>query len=471
MSETTQTRWLRVLAIIPTTAMIFMDQTILPVALPAIERDFGASATSLQWTVNSYLLAWTVFVLLGGKIGDRIGHKKIYIWGTIFFALFSVLCSLSTNVEFLVAARALQGIAGAVIVPAQSALISVHFPARARGRASGIIVSVGSLFLILGPMLGGMLTTWLSWQWIFWINLPIAILGIIMIQTLLPPSVKKTGKIDWLGFVFFAFFASFATIYFMQATSWGFVDQKSVFCAIFAAISLILALRREKKTAHPFLELNLFKNPTFTAINITISITAFILMITVFRTIYTVKILGYSPINTGFIISLTSLPTFFFSYIGGFLSDKISPKLPIALGYFCLIISFFWLGVTPTPSLIMYLLPLFLFGMGLPLIFTPSYSMAMTALPKEKLGIGFGIVSMLRSFAGTMGLALIFAYTEFNQKIKTLKIGAQLAEISSFSSIHFILGALMIIALIASIILHKRKSAHQLPDAPAEGWD
>ncbi len=471
MTETIETRWLRVLAIAPSAAMIFMDQSILPVALPVIQEEFHASDAALQWSINAYLLSWTVFVLLGGKVGDWIGHRTLYFWGMALFAFFSALCSLSPDVSFLIVARALQGFAGALMVPSQTALLSTSFPPQSRGRATGIVVSIGSSFLVLGPMIGGFLTHWLSWRWIFWINLPIAAIGIFLTFALLPRIEGKKGVIDWHGFAYFALFAIFATVFFMQGASWGWSHFKTLACAIVATLMLILAFKRERKATHPFLEIALFKRPIFAAINVSIAISQFVLMITVFRTIYTEDILGYSPVDAGLIISVTSIPVLFFSYIGGYLSDKAGPKLPIALGYLCIVISFFWLGFFPIPSLAMYLPPLFLFGIGLPLVFTPSYSMAMSELPKEKLGIAFAMVSMLRMFAGTMGLALIFAFTSIEQRIHTPKVGVRIAEIISFSSVHFLLGVLMAIAFFAITFLHRRKSAHRLPDAPAEGWD
>ncbi|MBX7066546.1 MAG: MFS transporter [Parachlamydiales bacterium] len=467
----TETKWLRLLAIIPSSMMLFMDQSILPVALPVIKNEFGASDASSQWSVNAYLLAWTVFVIIGGKVGDRIGHRTSYLWGMIFFALFSALCGISPNVGFLVVARALQGVAGAFMGPSQTALIASCFPAHARGRATGIIVSMGSIFLVLGPMVGGFLTDFLSWRWIFWINLPIALIGIFLILSLLPKIDGKEEKIDLWGFLFFAGFAMFSTLFFMQGANWGWSSLQIILAAVVAIVALLFLFIREKKTTHPFLEIHLFKRPLFTSINISISISQFVLMITVFRTIYTETILGYSPTEAGLITSVSCLPVLFFSYIGGFLSDKASPKVPIALGYLCIIFSFFWLGLMPTPSLAFYFPPLLLFGIGLPLIFTPSYSMAMSDLPKEKLGIGFAMVSMLRMYAGTMGLALIFAFTQYKQNTYAPKVGGRIAEIISFSSVHYALGILMIFAFIAAIIFHRRKSAHHLPDAPADGWD
>ncbi|HSX10403.1 MAG TPA: MFS transporter [Chlamydiales bacterium] len=464
-------KWPGVAAIIFGSCMTFMDQTILPVALPTIQREFLASSISLQWSVNAFLLTIAIFTLVGGKIGDRIGHRGAFLLGMATFALCSALCGISPNIEFLIVARALQGIGAAIMLPSQTALVATLFPPHQRGRASGFMISIGSLFLILGPMIGGYLTEAVSWRWIFWVNLPLAAIGVCLALLFLAPSPPGKMKIDLWGFAFFAIGSATVTLFFMQAQEWHFASAKSLLCAAVALLSLLLLFMREKRTAHPFLDLSLFKRPIYAAINVSISIAQFILMITVFRTVYIQEILAYSPFQTGLIVSISALPVLFGSSIGGYLSDKISPKLPIALGYLSLIASFFWFGFFSTPSLPVLFAASLLFGAGIPLVLTPSYSAAMSAVPQEKLGVAFGMVSTLRSLAGTIGLALINLFVTIVQSNRLPVEGARLAEISSFSAVHFALGILVIIAFVATFFLHGRKSGHHPPNSPAEGWD
>jgi EmrB/QacA subfamily drug resistance transporter len=466
-----ETKWLRVLAIIPASAMSFMDQSILPVALPVIQQEFNADPICLQWTVNAYFLTMAMFILLGGKLADRMGHRRAFLGGMGLFAIFSAFCSLSTNVNFLIIARGLQGIGAAIMFPAQTSLIALSFPQASRGRATGIIVSIGSTFAVIGPIIGGLLTEYLSWRWIFWINLPLTLVGVLLTIALLPKSSGKTTRIDLVGFTFFALFTSLLTVLLMQAADWGWFSIRILSLALAAFLSLVFLLFRERRVSQPFLNIKLFKRPIFAAINVSIAISQFILMISVFRIIYTEQILGYSPSETGLIISVASLPVLFFSYLGGFLSDKVSPKLPIVLGFGCLVISFFWLGFSPTPSLGVYFAALLLFGMGIPLILTPSYSAAMGTVPKEQMGVAFGLIASLRMFAGTLGLALISLWISAEKSANVMKIGERAAEILSFSRTHYLLGALVMLAFIAVFFLSKRKSAHHLPEAPAEGWD
>lgn len=196
-------KWFAFYALVPVAALIFLDQTILPVALPTIQVEFNASNTALQWCVNAYLLAIAVFVLISGKIGDRISHRNALFLGMSAFALFSAICGMSPNIETLIIARGFQGIGAALMLPAQTALIGCIFPQQKRGQAIGMIVSLGSLFLMLGPLVGGYLTEAISWRWIFWINLPISAFALWMNRKFLPTSEPHHKKIDRLGFLFF----------------------------------------------------------------------------------------------------------------------------------------------------------------------------------------------------------------------------------------------------------------------------
>ncbi len=471
MKDHSEIRWRSLWAMVPVSAIVFMDQSILPVALPTIEADFNASGVALQWTVNSYLLFTAIFILLGGKWGDRFGHRLTYLWGIVIFVLSSLVCALSPNVEFLIGARAVQGLGAALMIPAQTSLIAATFPPHARGRATGIIVSLGALFLVLGPAVGGYLTENISWRAIFWINFPLGILAVALAFAILPTSQKGKGAVDLPGFAYFAFFASAITIFFMQGSEWGWRSGEIILAGIVSLISAICLWKREKKAAHPFLDLSLLKRPVFAAVCVSIALTQAILMIAVFRTVYMQEILGYTPAETGLISSISSLPVIFCALIAGFLSDKAGPKLPLALGFLAIIFSFIWLGVSPVPSLASLFTALLMFGVGLPMIFTPSYSKAMSSVPPLKIGVASGMVATLRMFGGTMGLSLIYLFVNESEKLHTPTLGKNGAEIASFSDIHFLLGALMTLTFVTVFYLQNRKSAHQLPNSPSEGWD
>jgi MFS family permease len=204
---------------------------------------------------------------------------------------------------------------------------------------------------------------------------------------------------------------------------------------------------------------------------VSISVVQFILMITVFRAIYFQEVLAYSPSQAGLLTFISTAPVLFLSPLGGYLSDKVSPKLPIAIGYLSLIFSSMWLGFFSTPSLLELVIPLVAFGIGIPMILTPSYSSAMGSVPSTKMGVAFGMVATLRNLAATLGLALIGLWINFVESRHIDVIDKKEGQIAGFSSIHFALGFLLILSFAAAFVLYQRKSAHRLPEAPAEGWD
>jgi len=463
--------WKSFIALITAPSMVFLDQTILPVALPAIAKEFNANSTQLQWSVNAYTLAIAIFVLLGGKISDRIGHRKALSLGITGFALFSILCGVSPNIETLIVARGLQGISAAFIFPSQTALIADIFPPTKRGRATGIIVSIGSILLISGPLIGGYLTQVASWHWIFWINLPIAAFGLWMIFLFLPKSKPEKSTFDLLGFSFFAIGLGSLVMFFMDIIQWGITSRKSILLICLSILGFILLLVRERKNRSSFIDLTLFKHHSFCAVNINVAITQFILMITVFRTIYIQNILEYSPGQTGLITFVSAIPIFFTATFAGFLSDKFNPRVPIALGYLLLITSFFLFGFINTPSLPLLLIFLTIFGIGIPLIFTPSFASAILFVPPQKKGIAIGTIYTLRMIGASIGLALIHLFVSMVQKIQSPILGKRLAEISSFSKIHFALAFLLIVIFVLVFILYKKSSLRHPPEFPSEGWD
>lgn len=496
-------KWLGLCALIPGVALVFLDQTILPVALPAIQRELGATNVALQWAVNSYLLTIAMFVLAAGKFGDRIGHRACLQWGMALFTLSSTLCGFSPNIEWLIGARALQGVGAALLFPMQSALLVSIFPPNERGRATGLNVSISSVFMILGPLIGGYLTEMMSWRWIFWINLPIAAAGFLLSQLFLPATPTRSGKIDLPGFLLFACGSGTLITAFMQAREWGWTSPMTLLLFLIASLCAVFLIQRERNTAHPFLDLTLFKHPSYTAIALSVSIIQFILMITVFRAIYFQTVLDYTPTQTGLLTFISCLPVLFCSPIGGILADRASPKLPIAIGFVCLIYSFFWLAIFSTPTLMSLLMALIAFGIGIPLIFTPSYSSAMSVIPPQKMGVGFGMLATLRNFCATMGVASIGLLIDSVQAHQFLAEADQTpglqnlpteqllkyaegimatpegaaqtlyrsAQIDAFSISHYTLGFLLIAAFAIIFILYRRKPSHPPTTSFAEGWD
>lgn len=506
-------KWWGLVALMPALAMVFVDQSVLPVALPTIQQHLGATSVQLQWCVNAYLLVTAVLVLAGGKVGDWMGHRKAFTLGMIIFSIASALCGATSDAFWLIAARALQGVGAALMFPASTAILMSLFPPSERGKATGINVSASSLFLILGPLIGGYFTQVLSWRWIFWINLPLAAIGLFLVFLFIPRSEVGKPKLDKWGFTYFVISCSSLVVILMQGREWGWTSTKIITYFILFLISSIFLLRREKKAPHPFLDLSLFKHPVYKAVNISVFSIQFILMITVFRAIFFQTALDWSPMKTGVITVLSSCPVLFMSPIGGMLSDKFGPKIPIATGFLLLIFSFIWTAFFVHSSLGVLFLGLLAFGFGIPLVFTPSYASAMGAIPQAKAGSAFGTIATVRSLSATLGVAVLGSFIDATQ-LKSLQTLAQEnpatktldpslfsniiagaeqakeylqtlstqqsqillnyyreAEVQGFFYTHLALAGLLIISLSMVFMLYHRKSTHHLPEGPAEGWD
>jgi EmrB/QacA subfamily drug resistance transporter len=435
------------------------------------------------------LLVSAVLLLAGGKIGDRIGHRNAFTWGICIFAIASAFCGFSPNVYWLIAARGLQGLGAALLIPASSPLIMAFFPQHERGKAIGINASVSSLFMIMAPLIGGYLTETLSWRWIFWVNLPLALLGIWLIFTYIPSDFTKNTSehtFDFIGFTYFTLAATCLITPIMQVSDWGWTSIGSLYLFAGTLLSTYLLYRREKRSKHAFIDRSLYRHPIYKAVNISVFTIQFILMISVYRAVFFQEAIGWSPIKSGTIFSLTSLPVLFISPLGGWLADRFGPKVPITIGFLLLIFSFFWLAYFVEGSLGLVLIGLIPFGIGIPMVFTPSYSAAMGSIPPKKAGEAFALLATVRALAASLGVAIITSlanYLQFhsferllqsnpttNQLNPTLNY-LKISQIHSFTVIHILIGFLLIIAFALVFSLHHRKASHHLPPTPAEGWD
>lgn len=503
-------KWIKLSSLMPAVAMIFTDQSVLPVALPTIQKQLDASHTVLWWCINSYLLVSALLLLGGGKLGDRFGHRRSFLLGMMIFAFASALCGISPDAYWLIAARSLQGVGAALMIPSISVLIMTFFPQNERGKATGINVSFSSLFLIFAPLIGGYLTEKLSWHWIFWINLPLAALGVFLVLYFVPISPKGSHHFDILGFISFIICFTSLVVLIMQGSEWGWTSPISIGLLSLFLIALVSLYKREKRSKHPLIDLSLFRHPIYKAVNISIFSIQFVLMITIYRAVFFQNALGWSPIESGVISSITSLPVLFMSPLGGWLADRSGPKVPIAIGFILIIYSFFWLAFFIEDSLGYILFGLFAFGVGLPLIFTPSYSSAMGTIPAKKAGIAFGILATVRALAATLGVAIVSSiagylqvryfrsllgsneltkeldYTQLESLVTegrgipnsfsleqwdAVQMYLKSSQIDSFIILHLAMGFILIAVFAIVFILYNRKASHHPSESPAEGWD
>ncbi len=387
--------------------MIFIDITVLPVALPTIQRSLDISELGLQWIVNAFTLALTMFVLAGGRIGDMLGLRKVFCWGLLLFTLGSALCGLSNGETWFIVSRLIQGIGGSLLLPTSAAIIINAFPPHLRGRAMGLYVSIGSIFLALGPLLGGVFSEYLTWRLIFWINIPIAIVGFFLTLYAVPPSDGHPRRFDFRGFITSSLAICLLVVPIMQAKDWGWTSPLTLGLIATGIALLALLLVVDRKTKDPYLELSLFKNRTIIGTFGSIFCTQFFLMVTVFWAMYFQNVYGFTPAQAGALSLLSNIPIIFAAPAAGWLLDRKGPLIPIMLGFSLVIASLLWyLQILAIKNVWLLLSAIIPFGIAIPFILTSSFTTMLSLVPAKKRGIASGTATMVRQFGGTLGLAI-----------------------------------------------------------------
>lgn len=406
-------KWWTLLAMSSALAVVFIDQTALAVALPAIQRDLNLSNNLLQWVINAYLLALSTLILLGGKIGDSLGHKRAFLFGIIVFISTSILCGLAQSGAWIIAARALQGLGGAFMTPSTGALVINAFPENERGKAMGLYVALAAIFLASGPLLGGALTQWFSWRAVFWVNVPISFFSIILTISAVErwqPTEKMI--LDYPGLILSAGFLSGYVLGFMEGPHWGWTSPTILSLFLFSTLALFAFIFWERRFAHPLVELNLFKIPIFALVTTVIVIIQAVGIVFVFWAIFLQSVLQYSPLHAGFLLLPAMAPIIIISPIAGHLRDKHGPIPPMTWGSVLVVLSLIWIGFFSKTQHYLWLLPgLLIYGIGMPLLLSGTITTVMSTVNAQQRGIAGAIVSCARQFGGSIGLAVLGSFS------------------------------------------------------------
>lgn len=417
--EEKKIKWLVLFITTANMSLIFLNSTSIPLALPTLEKTFSFSSVSVIWIVNIYLLALIAFLLISGRLSEIVGKKTLFILGFSVFGLGSLLGGFSFDKWSLIISRIIQGIGGGLSLPSSASLVMSHFPHNERGKAVGINTAIGSVFMIIGAPLGGFLTTYLGWRYIFWLNVPLAFIGVILTCLILKKE-KLEHKEKFHGMEAFLLIGTVISLVvgLMEGTNWGWASYKtlSIF-ALFVVLLISFILYSEKGT-HSIIPFSLFKEFSFRGGLISVSLTQLLVMVTVLWSIYFQEEREYTASQTGMILLFVSLPVMIFAPFGGFISDRISPKIPMIYGFGMIILSFIWLIVFVQAKKIGLLLPgLFAFGMGTSSVFAPGFTQAMSKVGERKLGSASSLVMISRQLASTIGIAVMTAlYHSFHTR-------------------------------------------------------
>lgn len=430
------------------TALVFLDQTIMPVALAEIQRSLGFNDVGLAWVVNTYLLTLMSLLLIGGRLADLLGKKRIYLIGLSLFGAASILGALSFSKVTLLVARALQGAGASLMLPTTAAVLIDTFPPEQRARAIGINTGISAIFLALGPILGGVLTQYFSWRLIFWINIPIVIFSITMCSLLIKiERVIKEESFHFLGA--FLVLASVCTLVvaLMEGSEWGWGSWPILLFLFGSPCLALFFVGSSLKEKYPLIDFHVFKDRYFSGATLSIFLIQMMIAVTIFWAIYFQNHLGFSPVKTGLTIFSATLPVLIAAPLAGFLADRFGAKLPMTIGFSLVIFGLGWTGYTGLNNSAPFLLPgLLAFGLGIPMIFSPAIALALSHVPSHKLGASSGITNAARQLAATIGLALMTAcFYSISEKTDQATAFTAICLLAAFFAISGLLAVQLII--------------------------
>ena len=412
--------------------MIMLDNTVVNVALPSIQRDLHASLASLEWTVNAYTLTFAVLLVTGGRLGDIFGRRRMFLFGVVVFGLSSLLIGFSPNDTWLVAFRAVQGVGAAFMMPATLAIITQAFPPEQRGTAIGTWAGVSALALAIGPVIGGFLTEDVSWRAIFFINPPIAVVAVAVTLFAARESRDETvdRTVDFAGIASLTVGLTALVLALVESNSWGWGSARILSLLVLAVIGLTAFVLIEKRVRFPMVDFAFFRSRTSRGANIVAFLISFAMFAQFFfLTLYLQNVLHYSPLETGVRFLPSTLMIVVVAPLAGRLADRVGSRPLMTIGLVIVAISMFIESRLTVHSGYGLLLPGFvLMGLGMALVMSPMSTAAMNAVDRTKAGAASGVLAMSRMVGSTFGVAVMGALVT---TIGRSKINSSLPQVPS----------------------------------------
>ncbi|WP_328397645.1 DHA2 family efflux MFS transporter permease subunit [Streptomyces sp. NBC_00390] len=392
--------------------MAALDNLVVTTALPSIRKDLGGALEELEWTVSAYTLTFAVLLMLGAALGDRFGRRRLFMAGLTIFTGASAAAALAPGIDGLIAARAVQGVGAAIMMPLTLTLLTAAVPPARRGAALGIFSAVGGIAVASGPLIGGSLTEHISWQWIFWLNVPIGLVLLPLARLRLNESYAPNARLDVPGTLLVSA-GLFGVVYALvngQADGW--TSAPILGGLVLGGLLLIAFVLHQTRAKNPMLPMRLFRNRAFFGINVA----SLLMFLGMFGSIFLLSqflqnVAGYSPTEAGLrMLPWTGMPLIV-APIAGYLSDRIGGRPVVATGLALQAVGLglFALVLEPGVSYATQLPALILSGIGMALYFAPAASVVMSSVRTAEQGIASGANNALREVGGALGIAVLGA--------------------------------------------------------------
>lgn len=400
--------------------MIMVDTTIVTVATPAIIEDLDADVNSVVWVTSAYLLAYAVPVMITGRLGDRYGPKNLYLIGLVVFTAASLWCGLTSTVEGLIIARVVQGLGASMITPQTMAVITRIFPADRRGQAMALWGATAGVAMLVGPLLGGVLVDAISWEWIFFVNIPVGLLAIALAVRNVPSLATHPHRFDWLGVVlsgvgmFLLVFGIQEGHQFDWGTVTGFISVPLLIGGGLVVLVAFVVWQGLNK-AEPLVPLRLFTDRNFSLSNIAITTISFTFTALGFPLmLYAQLVRGYTPTEAALLMAPMAVASIALAKPVGGLIDRVHPRTVTGAGFATVGVALVWLSTVTTPDSAVWLLllPITLMGVGQAAIWAPIAATATRNLPVELAGAGSGVYNATRQIGAVLGSAAIAVFMD-----------------------------------------------------------
>ncbi len=412
---TTLHKNLFIIAMIISFSMIFFNESgSIGVASPQIQRALNLSIVDSHWIMNAFLLTAALLLLLGGKLADHYGCRKVFIIGIIVFAIASVFCACAQNGTILIGARVMQAMGASLIYPSGGALLSLHFSKKTFTKVYGTVIGIAYLFIAFGPLLGGMLTEFLTWRWLFWVNIGFCLVCLCLTLRAIPKDIKRKDqlRLDLKGLSFLIIGLGAFVITLMQASSWGWSSSLTLTLFTLSVLFLFAFIITEATAKDPLLPVLLFRDPTFLAGNLIYALVASCFAALVFWAFWLQQTFHFSAVTAGIAMIPATVISLFMLRISGNWGDRVGSRKPMLVGAWLLVMALAWIAISANrQSYPWFFFGLLCFGFATPLIIPNTIAAIMDSVEPDLRASVAGVYLTLQHVALSLGFAMLSAIT------------------------------------------------------------